>query len=598
VGVGEAPKRLPRCLGKKMAFVAAISAASKRNQGVNGANCYTEDGVGDPRVALYTSMVRGLGGDELAKSVGKVLEFGARGGTRPLARFDTGNSSDEEAAAAAVAAAISCTPEECARDLWLLAFQARDVRGGKGERDLFATAFNAVMRKRGAAGVAEGRALLPLVPEYGSWLDVVKLFADPNCPVHSDALALIVKQFRADRSALKAQKAGQKGAASNISLLAKWLPREGSETCGKHTPSIIAEALYPTIPSLAARMRLYRKQCSELNAAIKTVEVAMCGGVWATIEPGHVPGRAMKLYRKAFLNLDKRDKQRSTKEDRVACANAFKAHLTKVIQGKATVKGGDTVFPHEIVRAISRGRVEGDEETLLTAQWQAIRDKVEAAGAMGSCVPMCDFSGSMSGIPLEVSMALGILLSEVNAPAFRGGMLTFDSVPQWLSFPAGTSLQQKVRLAMRVGHGLNTNFEAALQMVLDRMVEHAVPVGEEPENIVVFTDMGFDDACRGMQAGAGRWETILETFQRRFKAAGGWKVPKIVIWNLRAAYRDYHAKADQPGVLMLSGWSPSAMKLLTEGIQAQTPYEGMRAVLDDKRYDAVRVALAAAVTAT
>jgi hypothetical protein len=567
-----------------MAFVAAISAASKKKKGVNGANCYTEDGVGDPRVALYTSMVRGLGCDELMKSVGKVLVFGAHGGTRPVAHFDTG-SSDEDAEEAA---AISCTPEECAQDLWLLAFQARDVRGGKGERDLFHNTFRAIMRKRGAAGIVEARALLPLIPEYGTWLDVVKLFEDPNCRVRSDALALIVKQFRADRAALKAKKTGH---AANISLLAKWLPRAGSKTCNQFTPSLIAEALYSSVANYTGRQRLYRKQCSELNTAIKTVEVAMCGGVWATIEAGHVPGRAMKLYRKAFLNLDKRDRQRSTKEDRVACAAAFKSHLERVMAGKATVKGGDTVFPHEIVRAISGARVQGDEEMLLEAQWQAIRDKVSATGAMGSCVPMCDFSGSMSGIPLEVSMALGILLSEVNHAAFRGGMLTFDSVPQWLSFPSGASLQQKVQLAQQSGQGLGTNFEAALQMVLDRMVEHKVPVGEEPANIVVFTDMGFDAACRDMKSNA--WETILETFQRRFKAAGGWKVPKIVIWNLRAAYKDYHAKADQPGVLMLSGWSPSAMKLLTEGIRAQTAYEGMRAVLDDTRYDAVRMAIRA-----
>ena len=563
-----------------MAFVAAISAASKKKKGVNGANCYTEDGISDPRVALYTSMVRGAERKTLAKSVEKVLEFGGKGGYTPVPVFDCGDSSDEE-----VDHAIPCSLEEAVCDLWLLAFQARDVRGGKGERDLFIEMFNAITMKR---GTLEATALLPLVPEYGTWFDVVRLFEQSL--VSKEALALIVKQFRADRAALK--EGG--GATAKISLLAKWLPREGSNTCRKTTPALIAEALYPTIMEHAARMRLYRKQCSELNAAIKTVEVPMCGGKWATINPGHVPGRALKLYRNAFLNKDKRGKERHQseqhqREDRAACAANFKAHLGKVIAGKATVKGGNTVFPHEIVRAISDRHVDGDEEVLLTAQWQAIRDKVSGAGAMGKCVPMCDFSGSMSGVPLEVSMALGILLSEVNAPAFCGGMLTFDSVPQWLSFPEGASLKQKVAIAQRAGQGLNTNFEAALQMVLDRLVEHAVPVGEEPENIVVFTDMGFDAARRG--ATTGQWETIVESFQRRFKAAGGWTVPKIVIWNLRAAYKDYHAKADQPGVLMLSGWSPSAMKLLTDGIKAQTAYEGMRFVLDDARYDAVREAL-------
>ncbi len=65
-------------------------------------------------------------------------------------------------------------------------------------------------------------------------------------------------------------------------------------------------------------------------------------------------------------------------------------------------------------------------------------------------------------------------------------------------------------------------------------------------------------------------------------------MPRIVIWNLRAAFKEYHAKADRKGVLALAGWSPSALKVLADGIKVTTPYESMRAVLDDKRYDRVR----------
>ena len=51
---------------------------------------------------------------------------------------------------------------------------------------------------------------------------------------------------------------------------------------------------------------------------------------------------------------------------------------------------------------------------------------------------------------------------------------------------------------------------------------------------------------------------------------------------------DFHAKADQEGVVQLSGWSPSILKALQKGVEVQTPYEGMRSILDDARYDAVR----------
>jgi hypothetical protein len=235
-------------------------------------------------------------------------------------------------------------------------------------------------------------------------------------------------------------------------------------------------------------------------------------------------------------------------------------------------------------------RIDDDTEMkVLEAQWIAIRDKVSGAGAMGRVLPMCDFSGSMSGVPLDVSMGLGILLSEINNTAFKNCMLSFDSTPHWITFRVDMSLVEKCREAICHGQGLSTNFEAALQLVLDRLVEHNVPACEAPEDIVVFTDMGFDAAAGAGQM--GQWNTLVTNMKARFRAAN-YVMPRLVIWNLRAAFKEYHAKADETGVLMLSGWSPSAMKVIMEGIKVQTPYEGMRAVLDDKRYDPVRAALA------
>ena len=134
--------------------------------------------------------------------------------------------------------------------------------------------------------------------------------------------------------------------------------------------------------------------------------------------------------------------------------------------------------------------------------------------------------------------------------------------------------------------------------IIEKMKESKVPVGEEPEDLIVFTDMGFDAASRVRGSSKNtEWETQLTTICRAFKEAGeevwgegnGWKPPRIVIWNLSAQYKDFHAKADQEGVVQLSGWSPSMLKALQKGgIQVTTPYQGMRAILDDERYDEVR----------
>ena len=73
-------------------------------------------------------------------------------------------------------------------------------------------------------------------------------------------------------------------------------------------------------------------------------------------------------------------------------------------------------------------------------------------------------------------------------------------------------------------------------------------------------------------------------------AGAGFEPPRIVIWNLRADYSDFHARADQEGVVMLSGWSPALFKVLQEkGVEVLTPLAALRLQLDDPMYEPVRV---------
>jgi hypothetical protein len=220
---------------------------------------------------------------------------------------------------------------------------------------------------------------------------------------------------------------------------------------------------------------------------------------------------------------------------------------------------------------------------------------------------MCDFSGSMCGLPKLISLALGILVSEISHESFKDHILTFDSDPKWHSFSGKKTLKDKLdSIDDDLGQGTSTHFFKACRCILDKMKEHRVPVGEEPEDLIVLTDMGFDGTKK---SGSDKWSTQLELIRNKFKSASrevwgeggvgseegcGWKVPRIVIWNLSDKYKDFHAKADQEGVVQLSGWSPSILTALQKGgVQVMTPYQGMRSVLDDERYDAVRLAHAA-----
>ncbi len=553
-----------------MAFVAAMNvstATPKTKTGVNGEEVLTEAGVGDVRVSLFAMLNRGL-------------------------------------SASYIQSEIASASEDMLMDLLVMAMQTRDIRGGKGERDLF-YAFIAALDVRAPKAV---EALVPLVPEYGCWRDLWELY-DRLPRLHVAIETLVQRQWTEDSLRTDGKQ----------SLLAKWLPREGAGNYG-HLAAKFAKVLYPNIPP-RSRLATYRKAVAAANHMLGTVEVKMCANRWADIEPAHVPGRCFKVKRAALMNKKLKkipghktrrpiDEERVGNEDRRACAAAVAKFLEKVMAGKATIKGSDTVYPHELVHSIVESafcgwREETAVDPVIEGQWKAIREATAKAGGFGKAVAMCDFSGSMSGIPMDVSLALGILISETNHAMFRDHILTFDSDPCWHSFTGLDTLEKKVKAVYnRCGQGLSTDFYKACMLILDRMKEEGVPVGEEPSDLIVLTDMGWDAAhkAHGCDPAGGRrsgystntrpWKSQVAMIRDKF-ADHGYTAPRIVIWNLRAEYKDFHAAAEDEGVVMISGWSPAILTALTKnGVETRTPLEALRAVLDAPRYDPVRLAIA------
>jgi hypothetical protein len=534
-----------------MAFVAAMNTKS----GVKGSDVYTEAGVGDPRVVLFTQLVRDQSQKYIETCVENILKTNSR---------------------------------DMVMDLVVMTFQARDVRGGKGERDLFYKLLEAIHARK----PEWTPALLALVPEYGCWKDLWQIAT--LMPNVSEMVERIVHdQFQLDQE------------AEHPSLLVKWLPREGSkyDALAKR----FANVLFPFTPKEDNQhLRVYRKTVAYLNKKADTAEVKMCANEWSTLVPKRIPGRLMKRNKYAFFNQKKGQRgavedRYPEREDRVQCKENFEEFMDDVKSGKVEMKGGTTTMPHEHVHEILYNHhLSKEAEDVIQAQWNAIRNEVLG---LNKVVPMCDFSGSMSGIPVEVSFALGILISEIADPAFRDHILTFDSEPQWCSFVGKNSLKEKVLSVRHLGQGLSTDFQKACDLILQRLVEHQVAPADAPTDLLVLTDMGFDAASQHGQTSyftgnsyvhnnkTKPWQTHFQMIRSNFEKHG-YQAPRIVCWNLRAEYKDFHAKAHEEGVVQLSGWSPSMLKAIQgKGIQVQTPYEGMRVILDDTRYDKVREAM-------
>jgi hypothetical protein len=379
-----------------------------------------------------------------------------------------------------------------------------------------------------------------------------------------------------------------------------------------------------------------------LNKVANTVEIQMCDKHFAEIKPEEVPGRALQKYTKAFLNQPSTYRyalhpRPSLEEDRIEAAEHFSEHFAKAAKGEAKLNGSKTVFPHELVKKIVYGMrlaksynqsyryddseeeavvlMPTEEKNSLIGVWNQMVKDAKEGGGLGRSLAMCDFSGSMQSsgsngdTPYWVSMALGLLISEVTTKEFEDVFLTFDSTPSFHHLPKGDIFERVASISGGLAQGMSTDFQKAMDLVLQRCKEMRVRPGQEPENLIVLTDMNWDQACGSHEQSAytgnryrhvvktDAWQTHVEMIKEAFTRAGedmwgtgqGLKMPRIVIWNIAATSTDFHAKTDTEGVVMLAGWSPSLFKVLQkEGVVIQTPYAALRCQLDDERYHPVR----------
>jgi hypothetical protein len=548
---------------------------------------------------------------------------------------------------------LSHASEQDEDDIFVLAFQTRDIRGGKGERELFNIFFCYLVKERPHLAIP----LLDLIPEFGCWRDlfqILEISLDAQAPKgFSDFILEVMKaQFAKDTLALAEGKP--------VSLLAKWAPRESG--ADSKLAGILARRIFPDESKVSKRMAAYRKLVSSLNKSLNTVEIKMCDGSWDKIEPGKVPGLALAKHMKAFLNEKVVNPPHGSSmgglrhpDDlaRMACRAHFQEHLSKAAQGKAKINGAAVRYPHEVIKKVmkfsspddccrghcycdaydcvdcededeyrpARARPSSDaERDALIAVWNDMVTMARASGGLKRTLAMCDFSGSMQAglngdTPYWVSMAMGLLIAEAGDEKFKDTFLTFESTPKFHTLPEG-DIFKRVKSIGYIGQGMSTDLQKAMDLVLAKLVETRCPAGEEPRDLIIITDMNFDKACASHEQSlytGNRYRRMVKTVQKQTHAqmareafkrvsedvfgAGvqGWEPPRIVIWNVAAGAQDFQAQAEEEGVIHLSGWSPSLFKVLVdEGAKVMTPMDALRSMLDADRYAVVRAKLAEA----
>jgi hypothetical protein len=165
---------------------------------------------------------------------------------------------------------------------------------------------------------------------YGSWKDLPNLCNYVKEKERTEEHLLITwcvntinNQLKIDEKALIEK--------SNISLVAKWVPREKSKygwLFNKLAFSYFSEFLATAYKyNREQRKRAenkcktyYRQLVSKLNNALDTTQIKQCSKNWANIDFNHVTSITLAKQHNAFLNKTKRGKVRSNEIDRIQCA--------------------------------------------------------------------------------------------------------------------------------------------------------------------------------------------------------------------------------------------------------------------------------------
>ncbi|CAL5059944.1 unnamed protein product [Urochloa decumbens] len=373
------------------------------------------------------------------------------------------------------------------------------------------------------------------------------------------------------------------GEVRDLSLAAKWCPSlDSSYDRSTLLCEAVARRLFPkgSSPELSAagdddltdehyayraRERLRKAALVPLRRALKLPEVFISARAWGSVSYTRVASVAMSNYKELFLKHD---------------AARFNAYLADVKSGKKKIAAG-ALLPHEIVAASLAADGENDGG-VADLQWQRMVDDMRALGKLSSCLAVCDVSGSMSGIPMDVCVALGLLVSELSDEPWRGRVITFSERPE-LQQITGETLAEKASFVREMEWGMNTDFQA----VFDKVLEVAAGAALSPEKMVrrvlVFSDMEFD------QASARPWETDYEAIVRKFGEAGyGAAVPEVVFWNLRDS-KAVPVEAGQNGVALVSGFSKNLLKLFLDGSGVVNPRAVMEKAIAGPEYDKLAV---------
>lgn len=437
---------------------------------------------------------------------------------------------------------------------WL--FFVRDIRGGLGERDTFVRLYQSYY----LTFPEHALNTLSLISEYGRWGDVVDLaFLCGEDTLKFSCFKLIEEQLREDTINVTHSKP--------ISLLSKWLP---SINASKNARKRAIEF----IKYLGMTNGSYRKMLSKLRSYLDVTEVKTCANKWSEIDYNKVSSNANLRYNDSFIKHDKERRQE---------------YLENLKSNKEGVKmNTSNLYPHEIwhkyIPKYNYYTV-NDEDEGLEMMWKNLGSLENCGNTM--CV--CDGSGSMiTSIPntsvraIDVSRSLSVYFAERCTGEFYNHIIEFSHNPKFIDLNPYITLHDKIGYMNNFNDCSNTDIEKVFGMILSTALKYNISQENMPERILIISDMEFDYSTTN---GCGKdmvplFEKIKNGYEKE-----GYKLPKLVFWNVCSRNKIIPITSNEAGVTLISGFSTNLLKMVMSN--ETDPWCILKETLDSERYNIV-----------
>ncbi|XP_050231701.1 uncharacterized protein LOC126680592 [Mercurialis annua] len=379
--------------------------------------------------------------------------------------------------------------------------------------------------------------------------------------------------LKADMAHLKS------GDIRNISLAAKWCPSLDSSfdrsilLCESIARNLFPRESYCEYEGVEEshyayriRDRLRKEVLVPLRKVLELPEVYIGANKWSEIPYNRVSSVAMKLYKERFLKHN---------------FKRFSNYLKDVKSNKAKI-AADALLPHEIISSLN----DDDGGQVAELQWKNKKKKPSSEDGtmrkLKNCIAICDVSSEMIGTPMEASIALGLLISELSDKPWKGKIITFSDNPK-LQVIQGKTLFEKIEFVRKINIDSDCNFQKVFDLILKVAVEGKLKEDEMIKTVFVFSDMDFS-----RESSNGN-ETNYQVIVRNFREKGYQKViPEIVFWNLRNS-KATPVIATQNGTALVSGFSKNLMKLFLDREGEMTPLSIMEAAISGEEYQNLAV---------